>query len=334
MHIDYSLVAQGDLAESWSVSPDGLNYTIKLKEGVKFHNGDRFNADDVLFTFNRSKDPEQSNHSRVIANVNELEKLNDYEVKFTLNKPQASFLTKALERASGRAVTIVSQGALDSMGLAKYGMEPVGTGPCKIVEHKQGRSVVLERFADYYDSGRLKLDEITKTPVDGAEPLAAALEAGDVQYVGGNPIPSQLIDRFKSNSDLKVDIKPAPGFQSIWLNPWRGYMRVDNFDKPLGELKKKRISGPLGNRQSFRPGPFSSNKPSLETVILPTVRSTPQWVFISMKIWRMFQSKPTTPRAHASFWHKQGTQEEKAFQRLNCKQHLTQNGMDLSSLIS
>ena len=70
MHIDNSLVAQGDLAESWSVSPDGLNYTIKLKEGVKFHNGDKFTADDVLFTFNRSKDPEQSIHSRVIANVN------------------------------------------------------------------------------------------------------------------------------------------------------------------------------------------------------------------------------------------------------------------------
>ena len=52
------------------MSADGLNYTIKLEEGVKFHNGDKFNADDVLFTFNRSKDPEQSIHSRVIANVN------------------------------------------------------------------------------------------------------------------------------------------------------------------------------------------------------------------------------------------------------------------------
>ena len=160
MHNDHSLVAQGDLAESWSVSPDGLNYTIKLKKGVKFHNGDRFSADDVLFTFNRSKDPEQSIHSRVIANVSELEKLNDYEVKFTLNKPQACLLTKALKRASGRATTIVSQGALDSMGLAKYGMEPVATGPYKIVEHKQGGSVVLERFADYYDSARPKLDKL------------------------------------------------------------------------------------------------------------------------------------------------------------------------------
>ncbi len=129
MHINNALVAQGDLAESWSVSSDGLNYTIKLREGVTFHNGDSFTADDVLFTFNRSKDPEQSIHSRVIANVSDLQKLNDYEVKFSLNKPQASFLTKALERASGRAMTIVSRGALEVMGSAQYGLAPVGTGP-------------------------------------------------------------------------------------------------------------------------------------------------------------------------------------------------------------
>ena len=77
MHIDNSLVAQGDLAESWEVSQDGLEYTIKLREGVTFHNGDAFNADDVEFTFNRSSDPDQCRHSRVIANVAELQKLND-----------------------------------------------------------------------------------------------------------------------------------------------------------------------------------------------------------------------------------------------------------------
>ena len=69
-----------------------------------------------MFTFNRSKDPEKSIHSRVIGNVNEAIKLNDHQVKFVLAKPQASFLTKALERASGRAMTIVSRGALASMG--------------------------------------------------------------------------------------------------------------------------------------------------------------------------------------------------------------------------
>ena len=126
------------------------------------------------------------------------------------------------------------------MGTAQYGLMPVGTGPFKITEHSQGQSVVLEKFVDYYDPERPKLDKVTITPVDGAEPLAAAMEAGDVQYIGGNPVPAQLVDRFSQNPDLSVDIKPGPGFQSVWMNPWRDYMRVESFDKPLEELKQEK----------------------------------------------------------------------------------------------
>lgn len=240
MHIDNALVAQGDLAEAWEVSEDGLEYTIKLREGVTFHNGDAFDAEDVVFTFNRSSDPDQSRHSRVIGNVAELQKLNDYEVKFVLKQPQASFLTKALERSSGRAMTIVSRGGLEALGLAQYGLTPIGTGPYKVVSHTLGQAVVLEKFADYYDPERPKIDKITIQPVDGVEPLAAAIEAGDIQYVGGNPVPTQLVSRFQENPDLAVDIKPGPGFQSVWINPWNEAMKVTDFNKPLEELKKEK----------------------------------------------------------------------------------------------
>ena len=236
-HINADLVAEGDLAESWEVSEDGLQYTFTLREGVTFHNGDAFTADDVLFTYERSKDPAKSIHSRVLANVDSLEKLNEREVRFVLGAPQASFLTKALERASGRAMTIVSRGALDKMGLDQYGLAPVGTGPFRVASHRLGEGVTLERFDDYFDPERPKLDRVVIVPIDGAEPLAAALEAGDMQYVGGNPVPAEVIERLAGNPDLNVEVGPAPGFQSIWMNPWREYMRVESFDKPLEELK-------------------------------------------------------------------------------------------------
>ena len=108
-HINTDLVAEGDLAEDWSVSDDGKEYTFKLREGVTFHNGDPFTAEDVVFTYNRSKDPEKSIHSAVISNVTDVVTVDDHTVRFVLAAPQASLLTKTLERSSGRAMTIVSR---------------------------------------------------------------------------------------------------------------------------------------------------------------------------------------------------------------------------------
>ena len=236
MHIDASLVGRGDLAEEWSVSDDGLAWTFKLREGVTFHNGDPFTADDVVFTFNRSRDPEQSIHTSVIANVNDMVKIDDYTVRILLAGPQASLLTKTLERASGRAMTIVSRGGLDALGSQQYGLTPIGTGPFRITSHQLGQPCVLERFDDYYDPERPKLDKVTIIPIIDPEPLAAAIEAGDVQITGGNPLAPELIDRFEANPDLVVDSVPGPGFQNVWMNPWREPFKVTDFNRPLEEL--------------------------------------------------------------------------------------------------
>ncbi len=239
-HINPQLVAQGDLAADWSVSADGKEWTFNLREGVTFHNGDAFTADDVVFTYNRSKDPENSIHSRVLSNVTDVVKVDDHTVKILLGAPQASFLTKTLERASGRAMTIVSRGGLEQLGESQYGLTPVGTGPFRVASHTLGQSIVLERFENYYDPERPKLDKITITPIIDAEPLAAAIEAGDIQIIGGNPIAPELIDRFEANSDLVVHIVAGPGFQSVWMNPWREPFRVSDFNKPVEELMKEK----------------------------------------------------------------------------------------------
>jgi peptide/nickel transport system substrate-binding protein len=236
MHINAELVAQGDLAESWEVSDDGTEYTFKLREGVTFHNGDKFTAEDVLFTYRRSSDPQKSIHSAVLANVAAVDMVNDYTVLFKLKAPQASFLPKVLERSSGRAMTIVSRGALEKMGESDYGLMPVGTGPFKVTAHQLGQTVTLERNPDYYDKERPKLDKIVIQPIIDAEPLAAAIEAGDIQLIGGNPIAPELIDRFASNPDLVVDETPGPTFQALWINPWHEHMKVADFNKPVEEL--------------------------------------------------------------------------------------------------
>ncbi|MEM7743968.1 MAG: ABC transporter substrate-binding protein [Pseudomonadota bacterium] len=238
-HINPALVAEGDLATDWEVSADGTEYIFNLREGVTFHNGDPFTADDVLYTYERSKDPQQSIHSRVLNNVASLEKMGDYKVKFTLSAPQASFLVKTLERSSGRAMTIVSKGAIESMGLSDYGLRPVGTGPFKVTDHQLGQSITLEKFENFYDPERPKVDKVVITPILDPEPFAAAMEAGDIHISGGNPIPPELIDRFEQNPDLVTSIVPGPGFQCVWMNPNRDPFKVSDFSKPVEELMEE-----------------------------------------------------------------------------------------------
>jgi ABC-type transport system substrate-binding protein len=238
-HINPELIAEGDLAHDWTVSDDGLEYTFDLRENVTFHNGDPFTADDVLFTYERSKNPEVSVHHRALANVESLEKLGDYRVRFRLKAPQASFLVKTLERTSGRVLTIVNRRALEEMGPTQYALTPVGTGPFRMTEHQLGGAVTLEKFEDYFDPERPKLDRVVITPIIDVEPTAAAIEANDIQLIGGQPLAPELVDRFQQNPDLTVSIIPGPGFQSLWVNPWHEAMRVEDFSKPLGELMEE-----------------------------------------------------------------------------------------------
>jgi len=239
-HINPQLVAEGDLAIDWTPNADGTEYVFNLREGVTFHNGDPFTADDVIFTYNRSKDPKKSIHSRVVANFSGIDKLGSHKIKIKLKSPQASFLVKTLERSSGRAMTIVSRGALAKMGTAKYGLTPVGIGPFRATNHQLGQSITLERFDKYYDPERPKLDKVVIQPIIDAEPLAAAIEAGDIQIIGGNPIAPELTDRFEANGDLVVSVIAAPGFQSVWMNPHRDPFKVADFNKPVSELMKEK----------------------------------------------------------------------------------------------
>jgi len=272
-HINPELIAEGDLADDWTVSNDGKEYIFELRKGVTFHDGSPFTADDVVFTYNRSKDPEKSIHARVLANVKDVVKVDDHTVKILLGAPQASLLTKTLERSSGRAMTIVGRHALEKLGAAQYGLTPVGTGPFRVAAHTLGQSVVLEKFEKYYDPERPKLDKVTITPIIDAEPLAAAIEAGDIQLIGGNPIAPELTDRFVANSDLVVSIVPGPGFQNVWLNPWREPFVVTDFNKPLEELMQEKgfkvrlaIAKALDRKRYIEQAQFGRGTPAYGTI--------------------------------------------------------------------
>jgi peptide/nickel transport system substrate-binding protein len=132
---------------------------------------------------------------------------------------------------------------------------------------------VLERFAGYYDPDRPKLDKVTITPIIDAEPLAAAIEAGDIQLIGGNPIAPEIVDRFLANPDLVVSIVPGPTFQSVWMNPWREPFVVADFNKQLDELMQEKgfkvrlaIAKALDRERYIEQAQFGRGTPAYGTI--------------------------------------------------------------------
>lgn len=172
------------LATEWSSSPDGKEWTFKLRQGVKFHDGTPFNADAVVFSVSRQLPPQRTDAmpyaSFAFGPVQKVEKVDDYTVKFILSEPYAPFLANL---AMVLAAPIVSPAAVEKYG-DKFIENPVGTGPFKFVEWKKGQQIVLEANKEYWD-GAPKLDKLVYKIVKENSVRASELRTGGIQAMNG-----------------------------------------------------------------------------------------------------------------------------------------------------
>src|SRR6267143_879044 len=134
------------LAESWKESPDGLVYEFKLREGLRFHNGDPFTAEDVKFSFDRYRGVSAKIlHERVKA----VEIVDPHRVRFVLNGPWPDFLVFYATPATG-AAWIVPKKYIEKVGEDGFRRQPVGLGPYRFVSMKPGIELVLEANEQYW----------------------------------------------------------------------------------------------------------------------------------------------------------------------------------------
>ncbi len=134
------------LAESWKESPDGLVYEFKLRENLRFHNGDPFTAEDVKFSFLRYKGiSAKLLHDRVKA----VEVVDPYRVRFVLHNPWPDFLVFYATPATG-AAWIVPKKYIEKVGEDGFKRQPVGLGPYRFVRANPGVEVVLEANEQYW----------------------------------------------------------------------------------------------------------------------------------------------------------------------------------------
>ena len=131
------------LAESWTLSPDQRTYDFKLREGVKFHNGDPFTADDVKFSFARAKG------KLLHEKVRDVEVVSPTRVRIHLHEPWPDFMAFYGTFASG-AAWIVPKKYVEQVGKDGFLKHPIGLGPYKFVSHQPGIELVLEAYEGYW----------------------------------------------------------------------------------------------------------------------------------------------------------------------------------------
>jgi len=267
------------LAESWHASTDGLLYTFRLRRGVKFHTTKNFtptrdfNADDVLYSFERQHDPNHPYHKvsggtyeyyqgmSMPSLIKDIVKIDDYTVQFVLNQPEAPFVANlAMDFAS-----ILSAEYADKMLAAgtpeKVDLEPVGTGPFQLVQYQKDAVIRYKANPDYW-AGKAAIDNLIFAITPDASVRYEKLKAGEC-HVMPYPNPAD-VDAMKANPDINV-------LEQEGLNV--GYLAFNVEHKPFDDKRVRQALNMAINKQAIIDAVFQGAGKAAKNPIPPTIWS-------------------------------------------------------------
>jgi peptide/nickel transport system substrate-binding protein len=224
LDIDEKLNIVPQLAQSWEWSADSKALTMKLRPGVTFHDGEKFDAAAVKFNLERHKTMPGSNRRGELAPLASVDVVDPLTVKLNLSAP----FSPLLATLSDRAGMMVSPKAAQAAG-ANFGAKPVCSGPFKFVERIAQDRIVFERFDGYWNKANIHFDKITYTPIPDSTVRLANLKSGQLDFI--ERVASSDIEKLQADKKLKVARITEIGYQGITINIGKSEQAQKN---PLG----------------------------------------------------------------------------------------------------
>jgi len=230
------------LAESWTISKDGLRYTFKLRKGITFHDGTPFNAEAVKFSIERQIDPEHPANklgkypfaNYFFGNVKAVEVVDPSTVEFVLKEPRASFLTIL----TAAAASIVSPAAVKKFG-ADYALQPVGTGPFKYASWDRGQRVVLEKNPSYWRYP-VKVDRVVYRPIVEGQARLTELLTGSLDLIVD--VPPDFVAQIESSPKVTL-------LRQVGAHVW--YLGINNQRKPFDDKRVRQALNYAVNKDAI-----------------------------------------------------------------------------------
>ncbi len=230
------------LAESWTISKDGLQYSFKLRRGITFHDGTPLNAEAVKFSIERQINPSHPAYKLgkypfanfFFGNVKAVEVLSEERVAFLLNEPRASFLSIL----TAGAASIVSPTAVMKWG-PDYPTHPVGTGPFRFASWDRGQRVVLEKNPTYWKYP-VKVERVIYRPIVEDQARLTELLTGTLDVIVG--VPADFVSQLEQNPKITL-------LKQVGAHVW--YLGMNNQKKPFDDKRVRQALNYAVNKDAI-----------------------------------------------------------------------------------
>lgn len=245
------------LAEEYLANEEATEFTFKLRQNVKFHDGTPFNAEAVKINFDRLADPNSGLKRHSLYNlIKSTEVISEYEVKFTLSEPFGAMINTFAHPAG----LIHSPKALEEFG-KEVARNPVGTGPFKFVEWKPSEGLKIVKNEEYWQEDLPKVDSITFKPVSENGSRIAMLQTGEADFIF--PVPTEQAESITGKNGIEVVSKP-----SIVVR----YMSMNTLKAPYNDVKVRQALNYAINKEAFIKVVMNGYGSELDSIIAPEVQ--------------------------------------------------------------